>query len=212
MTTPLTKDTFDARYAELCAGVSQASQALGQANFQVTTGYATQKDVEKARGHLTALEQQRDDLARAWEVQQEESAKHYKQRRTDEWNGVVAQVEEMLAQQHIDEKAIARAVEVIGECYERHVRTSLAMKDLLKPYFSKGPNALDQIADMVGIVAPGTASISFTIAGALKLHKVDLTGVNADMAAQRVRDKGIFDHTQHRTDKIRALLERQTVD
>lgn len=46
--TKLNKDTFEARFNELCAGIASAEQALGQASFQATTGYATQDDVDKA--------------------------------------------------------------------------------------------------------------------------------------------------------------------
>jgi hypothetical protein len=210
--TKLTKDTFEARFTELCAGVSHAEQALSQASFQATTGYASQADVDKARGHLSALQQQRDDLGRAWQVQQEEDQKQFKQRRTDAWQAATGKVEAMLAQQKADEASIARAVEVIGECFTRHRATGQAMKDLLKPYFSKGPRALENVADMAEIVAPGVASISFTIAGGLKLHDVDLSGVNVDHAAQRIRDSGMFSHTEHRVKQVRALLERNTVD
>lgn len=208
----LTKESFEARYTELRAGIAHAEQALGQASFQSTTGHGSQEDVDKARSHLTALQTQRDDLGRAWQVQQEENEKQFKQRRSASWNAARSKVEEMLAQQKIDEESIARAVDVIGKSFARHLATSAAMKDLLRPYFSKGPNAHQNVADMATVVAPNMASIAFTIAGGLKLHEVDLSGVNVSHAAQRIREKGMFDHTDHRMRQIRALLDRNTVE
>lgn len=213
MTNPLTKDAFEARYNELCAGVSQAEQALSQASFQATTGYASQDDVEKARGHLAALQQQRDDLGRAWKVQEEENEKRYKQRRTADWQNAIDTVENLLAKQALFEQTIARAVSAIGAAYRGHIAASEEMKDVLKPYFHGGGQAgLDRLRSMMETVAPGTASIRFTIAGAFAVEKLDLSGVNVGMAEQRVRERGIFDHTEHRAAQIRALIERNTVD
>lgn len=213
MTKPLTKDAFEARYNELCAGVAQAEQALSQASFQATTGYACQDDVEKARGHLTALQAQRDDLARAWTVQQEENAKQFKQRRTDEWQGAIDTVESLLAKQVLFEQTIASAVRAIGAAYRGHIAASEEMKGVLTPYFhGAGAAGLDRLRNMIETVAPKTASIRFTIAGAFAVEQLDLSGVNVGMAEQRVRERGIFDHTEHRAAQIRALLERNTVD
>lgn len=211
--TKLNKDTFEARFNEVCAGIASAEQALGQASFQATTGYATQDDVDKARGHLTALQNQRDDLKRAWAVQQEEDQKQFMQRRTDNWQAAIETTEGLLAQQAIFEQTIAAAVNAIGGAYRGHIAASEQMKEVLKPFFHGGGQAgLERLRNMMETVAPKTASIRFSIAGAFALQKLDLTGVNVAAAEQRVRERGIFDHTEHRAAQIRALLERNTVD
>ena len=213
MTKELSKSDYEAQRVKLQGGISLALNALSTASFQESTGHGSAAATAKARAHHKALEDQLNSLDLAWKVQKDLDGKRSAQRRTAAWRAAIDTVEELLAKQKLAEETIARAVEALAAAYHDHVGAAEQMKETLKPFFhAAGPDGLERYRTMAEKVSPNVPAIRFEIAGALALREVDLSGVNAKAARDRIRDKGIFSHTAHREKQVRDVLASNTAD